>query len=456
MTAVAPRILLVDDEANFRKTVVDLLKLEGYEVFTAPSGADALAILEDVTVDIVITDVRMPRMSGVELLQRLRHAHPDVDVIVLTGYGSIHDAVRTIKMGAYNYVMKPVNFEELARDVRDILRMRNRLPEGSIASDSAADSIVGSSPPIRHVRHLIDRFAASELPVLIEGESGTGKELVANAIHARSPRAENPFVRINCAALPEPLTESELFGYERGAFTGATQQKKGKIELASGGTLFLDEIAEMPLGTQAKLLRAIEQQEIERLGGTEVIKVDVRLIAATNQNLRELVQRGEFRKDLYYRINAVSIKTPPLRSMPEDIPRLANYFLDKHCAEVGKPVPRLGREVMQILLSHPWPGNVRELANVIRRAAILCDGGELNPGHLPAELAEPPAEVAEDDARTLSLDELERRHIARVLRLTAGNKNAAARLLNIHRDTLYRKIRKYNLLSDTGGTRQPE
>lgn len=445
---MTPRILLVDDEANFRKTVVDLLKLEGYDVYTAPSGADALSLLKDVSVDIVITDVRMPRMSGVELLRRLRHSHPDVEVIVLTGYGSIDDAVKTIKMGAYNYVMKPVNFEELAKDIRDIVRMRSRAVDELEPFGLAAERIVGNSPAIRHVRHLIDKFAASELPVLIEGESGTGKELVANAVHARSQRAEHPFVKINCAALPEALTESELFGYERGAFTGATQQKKGKIELATGGTLFLDEIAEMPVTTQAKLLRAIEQQEIERLGGTEVIKVDVRIIAATNQNLNQLVHRGAFRKDLYYRINAVSIKTPPLRSMPEDIPRLALHFLEKHCHEVGKPRPRLGDEVVRILLAHSWPGNVRELANVMRRAAILCDGSELNLSHLPAELAEPSMRMEDADEAPLSLDELERRHIARVLKLTAGNKNAAARLLNIHRDTLYRKIRRYNLLSD--------
>jgi DNA-binding NtrC family response regulator len=445
------KILVVDDEVNLLKTLSDILNRSGYEVATAKDGTSALGLIGKDGFDIALLDIRMPHMDGIELLERIKAQRPDMEIIIMTAYGTIETAKRSMKLGAYDYILKPLDIDEVLMNLKKITEMKAltteaRFLQNQLQQEHSYEHIIGKSRQIQGVVETVKKVAPSDSTVLITGPSGAGKEMVADAIHYFSRRYSRPYVKINCAAFPEQLLESELFGYEKGAFTGADRQKKGKFEVANGGTLFLDEIGDMPLPMQAKVLRVLEKGEFERLGGNEVIKVDVRFIAATNQNLTRMLQEKRFRNDLFYRLNTVIINLPPLVERSEDIPLLVDHFLANFSREMGKKKPDVGQEAMKLILSYPWPGNVRELANCMERAVIFCEKGVIRPDDLPPSirhgLSEAPYESLLDDLR---LEAVESRHISEVLKLTGGNKNEAARRLGIHRETLYKKIKKFNL-----------
>ncbi len=452
MTKKNPKILIVDDEKHLLKTLRDSLGLEKFQVFTASSGREALALLELQEVEVVLTDVRMPGMSGFQLLKQIKQKWPDIIVIIMTGYGSIQSAVESIHQGAANYILKPIHVDDLVRNIRELLRPASEggrfYREEDVALRVKNVVMVGRSQAMKKVVRTIQKVADTILPVLILGESGTGKELVASAIHYLSDRSENTFVKLNCAAMPENLLESELFGYEAGAFTDARKPKTGKLELAQNGTLFLDEIGDMPFSMQAKLLRVLETGEFERLGSTKTLHSDFRIVAATNQNLFEKMQKGEFREDLFYRLNAITIELPALRQLKSDIPILVRHFLHEYCQRYHLPEPRVSESALHLLTRHRWPGNVRELRNVIQRAVVLSDGKIIQASDLPQYFrthSEVQAREYDLAGHIPSLEELEREHIRRILEITGGNRNRTAAILHIHRDTLYRKLRKYNL-----------
>jgi len=452
MSKTKAKILIVDDERNLLKTLKDSLSLEGYHVMTASNGRNALQILTMQPVDVVLTDVKMPGMSGFQLLKEVKEKWPETHVIVMTGYGSIQSAVESIQQGAANYILKPIHVEDLLRNLSELIHgpsARKMLKINEQAAFVVGNVvIIGSSPPMKRVFDTLKKVASTDLPVLILGESGTGKELVASALHNLSNRSGNAFIKLNCAALPENLLESELFGYEAGAFTDARKPKAGKLELVEGGTLFLDEIGDMSYPMQAKLLRVLEYHEFERLGSTKTLKSDFRILAATNQNLFKKIESKEFREDLFYRLNTITLELPTLREIREDIPNFLNFFLRDYCERYNLSVPEVSRETLEILMNYRWPGNVREFRNVIQRAVVLSDGKEIRPSDLPHYLwkvqstSTPSLELTE---KIPSLEELEREHIRRILEITHGNKNRTAAILHIHRDTLYRKLRKYNL-----------
>ncbi|HXG32620.1 MAG TPA: sigma-54 dependent transcriptional regulator [Bryobacteraceae bacterium] len=438
------RILIVDDELVVRDSLGRWFESEGYEVGLAPSGRDALAAIQEKPYDLALVDIKMPGMDGMELQQRLAQADPDLIIVIMTGYASVETAVQALKRGAYDYITKPIDPDELVhlvskalehkRATRELARLRENLQEIYPATE-----LIGKSPPMKRVAELIEMVAPTDTTVLITGESGTGKELVARAIHAMSPRRYMPMVVIHCGALTETLLESELFGHERGAFTGAQYRKKGKFEVADGGTVFLDEISDISLKTQTDLLRVLQEKEIVRVGGTQPIKVDFRCIAATNKNLEDLVKAGTFRPDLYYRLNVFTIQLPPLRERREDIPLLAEHFLKKYATAMNRPVPRLTPEAVDLLLTYDWPGNVRELENAIERALVISRGAEIQPAHFPFQLQPHPA------GNGPTLEDVERAHIERVVRQCDGNLSRAARILGIDRSTLYSKLRRYGL-----------
>ncbi len=438
------RILIVDDELVVRDSLGRWFESEGYEVGLAPSGRDALAAIQEKSYDLALVDIKMPGMDGMELQQRLAQADPDLIIVIMTGYASVETAVQALKRGAYDYITKPIDPDELVhlvskalehkRATRELARLRENLQEIYPATE-----LIGKSPPMKRVAELIEMVAPTDTTVLITGESGTGKELVARAIHAMSPRRYMPMVVIHCGALTETLLESELFGHERGAFTGAQYRKKGKFEVADGGTVFLDEISDISLKTQTDLLRVLQEKEIVRVGGTQPIKVDFRCIAATNKNLEDLVKAGTFRPDLYYRLNVFTIQLPPLRERREDIPLLAEHFLKKYATAMNRPVPRLSPEAVDLLLTYDWPGNVRELENAIERALVISRGAEIQPAHFPFQLQPQSAGNGQ------TLQDVERAHIERVVRHCDGNLSRAARILGIDRSTLYSKLRRYGL-----------
>ena len=376
-------ILVVDDEPNYMIVLSELLKEEGFEVLTAQKGEDGLKIVMESDINLVITDMRMPGMDGLELLQAVKSYNKDLPVIMITAFGEVEKAVVAMRAGAYNYLVKPFNNEELLLNIGKAIEHYSLLRENLRLRDEARvrygfASIVGKNARMQEIYHLIEKVAPTPASVLITGESGTGKELVARAIHINSPRANSPFISVNCAALPETLLESELFGHERGAFTGATAMRKGRFELADSGTLFLDEIGDIPLPLQAKLLRVLQERSFERVGGTRPINVDVRIITATNRELKEEVDEGRFREDLYYRLNVLHIHLPPLRERPDDIPMLTDHFINKFAKMLSKPNLRISGEALRYLVGLPWEGNVRELENTIERAAILCSGDVIN------------------------------------------------------------------------------
>ncbi len=448
MTEEWGAILVVDDDADMREMVHDMLKDRGHQVTTAGSGQEALTLLGEEDYAVVLTDLRMKGMQGLELLTEIKHIHPEINVILMTAFGSVETAVEAMKHGASDYLTKPVRKDELVRVIERVVREASLHREVSrlrkeVHKEYSFHQILGKSKPMQAVFDLIKRVADSPTNVLITGESGTGKELVAKAIHFNSDRKDAPFIPVNCAAIPEQLLESELFGHMRGAFTDAKFDKRGLFEEAQKGTLFLDEISELPLMLQAKLLRAIQEREIRRVGANKPVPVDVRIIAATNLTLGEEVKAKRFRDDLYYRLNVIELKLPPLRERREDIPLLVDAFLKK-CGEArSKEVKGVSEAALAMLMDYAWPGNVRELENVIERAVTLTRGDKISPDDLPPAVqgARGDRRVLDEAAeKTLPLHELEKEYIKKILEKTGGNKYQAAHALGIDRKTLYRKL----------------
>ncbi|PWT98916.1 MAG: Fis family transcriptional regulator [Terriglobia bacterium] len=438
------KILIVDDELVVRDSLSKWFTSEGYLAHPVGGARQALECIQHQEFDIALIDIKMPGMDGMELQARFKEADPDLTVIIMTGYASVETAVQALKRGAYDYITKPVDPDELSHLVanalehrharREVARLRQDLQEVQPGNE-----LIGKSPAMKKVTELIEMVASTEATVLITGESGTGKEVVARAVHAAGPRRFMPMVTIHCGALTETLLESELFGHEKGAFTGAQYRKKGKFEVADGGTVFLDEISDISLKTQTDLLRVLQEHEIVRVGGNQPIKVDFRCIAATNKDLETLVKAGTFRPDLYYRLHVFCIDMPPLRARREDIPLLVSHFLNKFCMATSRPTPQISTEAMDLLVRHDWPGNVRELENSIERALVVGRG----PAIRPSDFAFPFQGEEVPTGRTL--DEIERVHIERILRETQHNMSRAARILDIDRTTLYNKLRRYGV-----------
>ena len=436
------RILVVEDEEPLRRLLQRRLARRGGRVDAFASAEEAAKASDQSPYDVALVDIKLAGMDGIQLLKRLKEQNTTTEVIIVTGRGTIDSAISAMKLGAYDYLTKPCKLSELDIVVqrayeKRILQETNINLRDELNLKTKYDGIIGKSEKIGAVLQLIEKVAPSNSTVLIEGESGTGKEVVTHAIHEKSPRRDNPFIVIHCTALPDSLLESELFGYEKGAFTGAVKRKRGLVELAHHGTLFVDEVAEINAGVQAKLLRFIETGLFRRLGGGPELQLDVRMVAATNRDLLEEITGGRFREDLYYRLNVVNIHLPPLRDRKEDIPLLIDHFLGKKKGATVKK--RLTREALAALQRYDWPGNIRELANVIERAIILSSGGEIGIDDLAIQVA------PEQEAETKTLAELEKQHISRALALVGGNKTRAARTLGISLRNLYRKIERYNI-----------
>jgi len=448
MNDTVPQLLIVDDELHVRESLSHWFAEDGYDVVTADSGKQALALLGRRSFDIVITDIRMPGMDGLELQHRILEVDPDLAIIVITAYASVPTAVQALKEGAYDYLAKPFDPEEMTRVVekaweKQRLRKENVLLRERIKG-AGPRLIVGDSTDMAAVMELVESVAPTETTVLIRGESGTGKELVARLIHTRSPRAFGPMVAVNCGALPEGILESELFGHEKGSFTGATAMRKGKLELADGGTLFLDEIGEISPKVQVELLRILEDKKVTRLGGNHEIQVDFRVVCATNSDLEETVSEGGFREDLFYRINVFEIRIPPLRDRVGDIQPIADHYLRTFSAAMGRQVTGFSPEAEKLMRSYSWPGNVRELANAVERALVVCRGTTIELEHLPISGHLPSRGEIESEDR-FSLVTVENLHIRQVLDRTGFNVSETARLLGIDRATLYNKMRKYGI-----------
>ncbi len=441
-----PSILIVDDDIVVRDSLGKWFESEGFQVSIAPGAAAALEMLASRRFDLALVDIKMPGVDGIELQAKLREIDPAMPVIIMTGFASVETAVRALKNGAYDYITKPFDPDELVHLVNKAISHKRAEREVSKLKENLDEifpetKLIGQSPAMKRVIELVETVAPTDATVLITGESGTGKEVVARAIHALSPRRYNPMVVIHCGALTESLLESELFGHERGAFTGAQARKKGKFEVADGGTVFLDEISDISLRVQTDLLRVLQEKEIVRVGDTMPVKVDFRAIAATNKSLERLVEERVFRPDLYYRLNVFSINIPPLRERKEDIPLLVAHFLDKFARQMNRPPQRLAPETMELLMRYDWPGNVRELENAIERALLMRREGDLKPEDFPFQL-HPSAPVIATGQR---LEDVEKAHIERVLAETRWNLSKTARILDIDRTTLYNKIRKYGL-----------
>ncbi|MGZ8431959.1 MAG: sigma-54-dependent transcriptional regulator [Candidatus Deferrimicrobiaceae bacterium] len=440
-----PTILVAEDDRNLRRVLRAMLVREGYDVAEAADGEAASAWLSGRRADVLITDIRMPKMDGLALFRHARERHPDVPVILITAYGTIGDAVDAIRSGAFDYISKPFDEAELLRVVGNAARTSVAAAREGAGGDGEGGwfGMVGRSPAWREIRKVIEKAAASPLSVMITGETGTGKELVARAIHRISGRGEGPFIKITGAAIPPPLWEAEVFGYEKGAFTGAVTSKPGRFELADGGTFFLDEIGDVPLPMQAKLLRVLQDRAFERVGGVKTLTADVRFICASNRDLKKETERGRFREDLYYRINGIPVHLPPLRARREDILSLADYFLSRACAEMGIAARKLSAETEEILVRHSWPGNVRELENAIGRAVALSEGEEITPPDLCIALEDAGEEVATPDEEKFheSVRDHKRAIILRAIRNSGGSKTKAAEMLGLQPTYLSRLIR---------------
>ncbi|MEJ2635089.1 MAG: sigma-54 dependent transcriptional regulator [Calditrichia bacterium] len=448
-------ILIIDDEEAQLKSLESFLKRRGFQIYTANSGPEGHKLAQNNTIDLVLTDFRMPEWNGFAVLRKMKELNPEVDVVVITAYGSVEDAVEVMKAGAYDYLTKPIDLDELENLIQRVREKRlliaeNKLLKQNLQEKFKFESIISQSGEMEEVLNTAGRVAASKASVLIRGESGTGKELVARAIHYASPRCEKPFVIVNVAALSESLIESELFGHEKGSFTGASQQHTGRFEQAHEGTLFIDEVGDIPLPVQVKLLRAIQFGEIQRIGGTQPIKVNVRILAATHRDLEEMLKSGGFRDDLYYRLNVVTIQVPPLRKRKTDIPLLADYFIEKYAGENEKDVQGLTREALDQLMKYDFPGNVRELENIIERAVVLCRGDYIASEDLPVQLKTIP-EKSVLDPYNLEADYEEKMHtfekemVLKALELNAGNQSAAARTLGITERHLRSRLEKLGL-----------
>lgn len=465
-------ILIIDDDDQLRSSFEKLLMQERYEVETAASGEDGIALLRNIQPELVILDMRLPGMNGFETFERIHETEPRLPVIIMTAYGTTETAIKATKMGAFDYILKPFEIPDMLSVIEKALQagrfMRRPVDLDAVPHESARDAIVGRSRPMQEVYKSIGRVASTDATVLIRGESGTGKELVARAIYQHSERSSRPFLVINCVAIPETLLESELFGYEKGAFTGAVHRRIGKIEQAHKGTVFLDEIGDMPFSLQSKMLRLLQEKSIERLGGRETIPVDVRIIAATNRNLEEAIQEGRFREDLYYRLAVVTIALPELTRRYGDIPYLAEYFLSRFSCEEGMENPGIDKDAIRMLESHTWPGNIRELSNVLKKALIFNQGGPVSReiirqavgGDKEVFVRRDPSSH-EDSIREWIRDMLKKEKpenlfenltdrfaaivIREALRMCEGNRSQAAKLLGLSRPTLHAKIDKYNL-----------
>ena len=445
------RILVIDDELNIREALVTLLEKQQYRVRGSGTAEEALEELEATTADLILTDLKMPGMGGMEFLRQLKQRWPEIEVLVMTAFGSIETAVEAMRCGAYDYLTKPIDRERLAVVVEKALERRalaceNKQLKDRLETRTRFDQMVGESEPMQRMYSLVEMVADSDVTVLLTGESGTGKELVARAIHHKSHRANGPFVSLNCGALPENLFESELFGYEKGAFTGATTNKMGRFELADGGTLLLDEVGELSLKSQVDFLRVLETKEFRRLGGTKIVEVDTRIVAATNRNLEAAVKEGAFREDLYYRLNVVPIHLPPLRERGEDIPLLVDRFMKEFSAQHRREPKEISRPAMRLLRLYAWPGNIRQLRNLIERLVVTVKDAVIKPEHLPEEV-----QASRDDARTMvvslgsPLKEIEREAIRRTLVEVTNHREKAAELLGISLRALQYKIKEYGI-----------
>lgn len=453
------RILIIDDEENMRYMLQLTLEAEGYEVELAAQGQEGLEKYQQQHFDFIICDVKMPGMSGLEVLHALQETASNIPVLMISAYGTIDTAIEAMKQGAYDYIMKPFKQDEMLltlkkAEERERLRQENLMLRHEVEQRYSFENIIGKSAPMQDIFRTIEKIASYKSTVLITGESGTGKELVARAIHYAGNRKSAPFVPVNCGAIPYDLLESELFGHAKGAFTGAIQQKTGLIAQADPGTLFLDEIGELPIDLQVKLLRVLQEGEIRRVGDTRIIKVDVRVIAATSRNLAEEIEAGRFRKDLYYRLNVVPLHLPPLRERREDITLLIRHFLGKHARELGKPVQKIAPEAMKVLLEGEWRGNVRELENMLERMIVMTDGDTITADALPSDLLRresdillkiPAARISLKDVMPELTELAEKELISRALRATRNNRTKAAELLEISHRALMYKIKEYQL-----------
>ena len=454
-------LLIADDDPGLRESLERTLTREGYRVVLASDGRAALERVQAGGVDLIVTDLRMPGLTGLELLRAAKAIMPDVDVILLTAFGTVEEAVKAMKDGAYDFLTKPFRREQLIKLIDKALERRdlieqNRALKKQLEDLRAKGQMIGASPIWRRMMTLVEQVADSSATILIQGESGTGKELVARTIHERSARRNGPFVAVNCAALPETLLESELFGYEKGAFTGAAGRKEGRFELASAGTLFLDEVADLSLVTQPKILRVLQEGEFERLGGTRTLQVDVRIVAATNRDLSDMVKDKRFREDLYYRLNVITVRVPPLREHPEDIRLLAQHYLRVYSAKNGRKLEAFSNEAIARLESYAWPGNVRELENLVERSVLLARKDRIDAEDLPEEVMgvkRPPRDAILELVGT-PLADIEERLLDETLRITGGNKTQAAELLGIDVRTVARKLERRKD-DQTEGTDRP-
>ncbi|UCB48308.1 MAG: sigma-54-dependent Fis family transcriptional regulator [Deltaproteobacteria bacterium] len=449
-------ILIVDDEKNYLVVLEALLGPEGYEILTAGSASDAIRLIRNSDLDLMITDMKMPETSGMQLLEESKKIKPDLPVIMMTAYGTIEMAVEAMKKRAYDYITKPFQNEELKLTVKKALENYRLIKENRRLSEALSDrykygNIIGKSKAMQGIYEMISKVAQSKASVLITGPSGTGKELIAKAIHYDSPRRDRPFISVNCGALTETLLESELFGHEKGAFTGALSMRKGRFELADGGTLFLDEVSDMPPPLQVKLLRVLQEMEFERVGGTRTIKVDVRVLSASNRNIKEVVAEGDFREDLFYRLNVINIEVPSLRERTEDIRLLVNHFIEKYRQDRNEERIELSPEVWKFFYSYSWPGNVRELENIIERAVVLKADRVIGPEDLPAELSGKREEVEVERFIPLdaplqkTLEQIEEKLIRRALDQCDNVQSHAAEMLGITKSLIQHKMKKYNI-----------
>jgi len=453
-----PNILVVDDKDSMRSMLSQTLAEEGHRVDAAEDGKKALDLIANKTYDLVLTDLRMPNLDGLEVLSGVKSVDAETAVIVMTAYGTIEDAVNAMKKGAFDFITKPLDTEHLCVLVNRALENRRLLAENTLLREEEMarhgfGNVIGQSNQMSHLCDMVQKVARSDASVLLQGESGTGKELFARAIHTLSERKDRSYITINSAAIPRELLENELFGSEKGAFTGAHARKMGKFEIANGGTIFLDEIGDMDISLQAKLLRVLQEKNFERLGGTKTVDVDVRVIAATHMDLQELIRQGRFREDLYYRLSVFPLVIPPLRERVDDVKPLADYFLDKYCRSMKKGAKSLTREAVALLEKYHWPGNVRELENTIERAVILAEGKKISPEHIAVRLRRSAEVQLRDGAGLKEIGahaqmQAERGTIIRVLKEVRGNKRKAAKVLKIDYTTLFDKMKRYNIDKD--------
>ena len=450
------KVLVVDDDSLMKDFLKEALGRSDYSVDSASTGEEALEKIKDKDYDLILSDIRMPSMSGMEVLKATKQHLPSAKVVMMTAYGTVENAVEAMKLGAFDYVMKPFSADEIelvlgrAFEHKRLLE-ENKLLRRQVKDKYGFDNIVGKSPQMQEIFELVGEIADTRASVLITGESGTGKELIAKAIHYNSPRRDGPFIRINCAALPEGLVESELFGHEKGAFTGAIRKSRGRFELADGGTLLLDEVSEISPGLQAKLLRVLQEREFERVGSGQTIQVDVRIISTSNRNLREQIEKGKFREDLFYRLNVIPMHISPLRERKEDIPILAEHFLRKYNLENNRSIEGISQKVYEMFLEYAWPGNVRELENYIERAVVTSKTKILAPGDFPKEIAFGRADFAPGAIGVgCSIHEAEKRLIMKTLEAQGGNRTKAAEILGISTRTLRNKLQEYGLKEETG------